>query len=124
MDNLDFGKLIPLITRLSEDPEAMKAISGLMGAMNGQKSESPPPKSEPQGDPLSSILSMMNGAKTEPKRESDGGGIFGSREEIKNRIMLLSAVKPYLSEGRREKLETVIKMLRLAEIGTLGSLLK
>lgn len=124
MDNLDFGKLIPLISRLSEDPEAMKAISGLMGAMNGQKSDSPPPKNEPQGDPLSSILSMMNGTKTEPKREADGGGIFGSREEIKNRIMLLSAVKPYLSEGRREKLETVIKMLRLAEIGTLGSLLK
>jgi hypothetical protein len=124
MDNLDFGKLIPIISRLSEDPEAMKAISGLMGAMNGQKSESPPPKSESQGDPLSSILSMMNGAKTEPKRETDSGGIFGSREEIKNRIMLLSAVKPYLSEGRREKLETVIKMLRLAEIGTLGSLLK
>ena len=139
MDNLNFAQLMPLITKLSEDPAAMKAISGLMGAMNGQKNESPPPKNDAVNDPLASLFSIMNGASSDGngvtrnqpngKNETEKGAqtfgkLFGSQEEIKNRIMLLNAVRPYLSESRREKLETVIKMLRLAELGTLGSLLK
>ena len=82
-------------------------------------------------------MSMLGGAPS--KKEDDHappdfkqgnaqtfsiGKIFGSQEEIKNRIILLNAVRPYLSEARREKLEAVIKLMRLAEIGTLGSLLK
>ena len=50
--------------------------------------------------------------------------MLGTQEEIKNRIVLLNALRPYLSEARREKLETVIKLMRLAEIGALSSLLK
>ena len=152
MDGLNFAELLPLIARLSEDPEAMKAISGLMGAMNVQKSE-PPPKKETQSDPLSAILSMMGGKggggadagknaqsdasdvtrnllnalggdKSRERGDSGIGKLFGTQEEMKNRILLLNAVRPYLSEGRREKLETVIKLLKLAELGTLGSLLK
>ena len=131
MDNLSIADLLPLISKLSENPAAMSAISGLMGAMNGSKSE--PPKEKQTDDPLASIMTMMGGErKTDeaPKASHGASGItsfskmLGSKEEIKNRILLLNALRPYLSEARREKLETVIKLMRLAEIGTLGSLLK
>jgi hypothetical protein len=42
---------------------------------------------------------------------------------MKNRIALLSAVAPFLNEERRGRLETVIKLLRVAELGTLSTLL-
>lgn len=153
MDRVNFSELLPLLARLMEDPEAMKAISGLMGAMNGQKSEAQT-GGRAQADPLASLLTalgtqsaqgrsevckngtpegndvtrnLLNALGGEQTRGNGGGGIgkiFGTQEEMKNRILLLNAVRPYLSEARREKLETVIKLLKLAELGTLGTLLK
>ena len=122
MDGVNVAELMPLIAKLSESPAIMSAISGLAG--NNQK---PPPKS----DALSSILDMLGSEKhSEEKKESEKrssglniSSIFGSQEEIKNRIILLNAVRPYLSEERRQRLEAVIRLLKLAELGALGSAL-
>ena len=122
MDGVNVAELMPLIAKLSESPGIMSAISGLAG--NNQK---PPPKS----DALSSILDMLGSEKhSEEKKESEKrssglniSSIFGSQEEIKNRIILLNAVRPYLSEERRQRLEAVIRLLKLAELGALGSAL-
>lgn len=131
MDNLSFADLLPLISKLSENPAMMSALSGMMGGSAPQRQESP--KSAAQDDGISALLSALGGAKnTEPQNqqrqtEQGRGGLgkmLGTQEEIKNRIVLLNALRPYLSEARREKLETVIKLMRLAEIGALSSLLK
>ena len=143
MDNLNFAEMLPIFTRLIENPEAMSALSGLLGAMNGQKGEQNAPKKEKENDSFSAFMSALGKNAQGGKRGQDGGldqgvlnslGVadhgkkgsnpFGTSEEIKNRICLLNAVRPYLSDLRREKLETVIKLLSLAELGTLGSLLK
>ena len=134
MGSINFAELMPLIAKLGENPAALSALSGLMSSMGGaqSKKEPPPPPKSPDGmagDPFSAIMGLMNGASggingSERSRQDMGmERIFGSREEIKNRILLLSAVRPYLSEERRHRLEAVIKLLRLAELGSLGSLL-
>ena len=124
MDGVNVAELMPLIAKLSENPAIMNAISGL--ASNSQKAPAPPP-----ADALSSILGLLGSEKhSEEKKEPEKHGsglnissIFGSQEEIKNRIILLNAVRPYLSEERRQRLEAVIRLLKLAELGALGSAL-
>jgi len=134
LGNLNIAELMPLIAKLSENPAALSALSGLMGSMGAAsvKREAPPPRAtDTQGaDALSAIMGLLGGSAS-PKKdggENTGsnlslGKVFGTQEEIKNRILLLSAVRPYLGEERRQRLETVIRLLRLAELGSLGSLL-
>ncbi len=130
MAEMNFSDLGSVISMLSSNPEMLKMLSGLMSS---QASSPEPPKSAPQPDALASIMSMLGGQKNGDEltrnpqisqKPPSPLSVFGSSEEIKNRIVLLSAVRPYLSETRKERLETVIKMLRLAELGGLSSLLK
>lgn len=143
-----------MLSRLSENPAAMNALSSMLGNLNQA-----PKRTAPQNENtdilsvLGSLGSLMNGSSAKndsgeptnrgeaflppPKdrdREDHGGGreqgrsdrltsIFGTREEIKNRIFLLNALRPYMSETRRERLELVIKLLKLTELGELGALL-
>ena len=49
--------------------------------------------------------------------------LLGGKAESENRIRLLNALRPYLSEERRCKLDLLLKLLRLAELGKLSGLL-
>ena len=149
MDGIQLSDLSGIISRLSENPAAVQALGGLLGNLNQQPPKEPP-RAE-SGD-LSGLLgnlgSILNGGARnfgdgagdrgrrdwseqggyeQPKRDQGLSeritGIFGTREEIKNRILLLNALRPYLSEQRRERLEMVIKFLKLTELGELGALL-
>ncbi len=126
MSDMNFSDIGTVISMLQSNPEMLKMLSSIMSSAN-QKPE--PPKSAPSADALSSIMSMLGGQKNaddvtrKAPKQPNPLSVFGSGEEIKNRIALLSAVRPYLSETRKERLETVIKLLRVAELGGLGSLL-
>ncbi|MBE6610060.1 MAG: hypothetical protein E7634_05290 [Ruminococcaceae bacterium] len=150
MDGIQLSDLGGIISRLSENPSAVQALGSLLGNLNQQPPKEPP---RADGGDLSGILgnlgSLLNGGASRnpndsgadrgqkewndrgphdpPKRENGLSeritGIFGTREEIKNRILLLNALRPYLSEQRRERLEMVIKFLKLTELGELGALL-
>ena len=147
MDGIQLSDLGNMLSRLSENQSAMSALSGLLGNLSA-----PPKKEPPKSDSddilsfLSSLGNQRGGEHTSnaqkqahenhdqrfpqiespsPKREQTNplSSIFGTREEIKNRILLLNALRPYLSEPRRERLEMVIKLLKLTELGELSSLL-
>ena len=90
-----------------------KAVSSL-GGNSGQGGNS---------DMLSTFIKAMSSSGGSGNSVSRSDPVFGSKEEIKNRILLLNSVRPYLSEERRQKLETVIRLLRVAEAGKLNSLL-
>ena len=150
MDGLQFSDLGAMISRLSENPAAMNALSSMLGNLS-QAPQKAAPKNESSDilSVLGSLSSLMNGAPPKPDasdkvepllpppKEQEGedrfqgdrphpdrlSSIFGTREEIKNRILLLNALRPYLSETRRERLELVIKLLKLTELGELGALL-
>ncbi len=84
------------------------------------------------------------GDKKEPEPSNDISNILGDNDLMKvmslvsklnttsddSRTMLLSSLKPHLSEPKREKVDTAIKILRLLELlpllkesGVLGKLL-
>ncbi len=84
------------------------------------------------------------GDKKEPEPSQDLGGLLGDIDLINvmnlvsklnstsedSRTMLLSSLKPHLSEPKREKVDTAIKILKLLELlpllkesGVLGKLI-
>ena len=140
MDGIQLSDISSLISRLSENPGAVQALGSLLGNLNQQpQREAPRSDSGDLSGLLGNLGSLLNGGertqkerveqtRSDPPKKDHGiseriTGIFGTREEIKNRILLLNALRPYLSEPRRERLEMVIKFLKLTELGELGSLL-
>ncbi len=92
---------------------------------NIMKSSQPKKEAErPPAPDISSLLGLLGMNSQTGKQSSENtSGVFGSKEEMKNRISLLNAVKPYLSEERKDKLESVVKLLKLTELGELSALL-
>lgn len=114
-----------LVSALSEDPKTLSTIAGLMESL-----KTPPKQAKSNSladtDSLKGLLGMLTqgGAPEPPKgyQASPLAKLFGSKEEVRCRIALLSSLKPYLSESRCEKLDMVIKLLKLSELGELSRL--
>lgn len=119
MDNTQLGDLGAVIGALSRNPDALSALGSIMGGLN--KKTSAPEKS---GLDTGALLSLLGGGSREEKPpETTVKNPFGSKEDIKNRIALLNAIKPFLSSERREKLDLIVKLLKLSELGELTALL-
>ena len=81
---------------------------------------------------LSSLLSPSinsGGERHEGTGERSGGDnpmkkLLGGKEDSENRIRLLNALRPYLGEERRGKLDVMLKLLRVAELGQLSGLIE
>lgn len=130
MDNGNFPDLGQLLYALKDNPQLLQLLMGMMSAP--QKNEPRPPSP----DIFSLLSGMQNNASPPPSSEKMGkaaekgfsgatatDGIFGSSEENAKRINLLNAVRPYLSEGRQARLDSVIKLLKIAGIGGLSKIL-
>ena len=111
----------------------MSALLGALGSVqgggdagrgqSGRVTDLPGEVSQSRGDGgavMSELLKALNSPGTKPTGINQA---FGSREETENRILLLNAVRPYLSEQRRQRLDTVIRLLRIAEAGKLDAFL-
>jgi hypothetical protein len=108
------------LTEILNDPESMNRVREMAESILSDNAK----KDEPE-DP--SFLGNLDGAEL--------GNIMSivSKLNQKNddpRTALLAALKPHLSERRREKVDTAIKILRLLELlpllkesGVLGKLL-
>lgn len=116
------AELGDMLGKLLDDPENVKMVSSLLGALSSEppsehrpkpsEQDSPPPKGQPSkkppskpscppGEPdmekISKLLKMWNGPPDE-------------------RCRLLMALKPFVSPPRRGKIDQCIKMLKLLEI--------
>lgn len=98
---------------LMNDPEIMSKIQGLSGLLSQDskqkqikppepKPPEPPPKSNEQMLPLDMMGTMM---KIMP--------IINSMKEEDETTRLLKALRPFLSEARRKKLDEGIRLMRI-----------
>jgi hypothetical protein len=97
------------------NPELISTIFSMLG--QGNQGEQQPKISAPK----------ENHEPTDRASKSNDNALsrlLGSSTESENRLRLLNALRPYLSDERREKLDLILKLLRLAELGHLSGLLK
>ena len=91
---------------LLNDPETMDRVRKMAENILGGEQQTAPPKS----DALSNVGSMLGADELQSivsiigKLNQSGGD---------NRTQLLTALKPHLSEPRREKVDTAIKILKM-----------
>lgn len=78
---------------------------------------------------LGTLLSALGNTPPKPPQNQAGGNqgsiekLLGGKTESENRVRLLNALRPYLSEERRSKLDLIMKLLKIAELGKLSGLL-
>jgi len=93
------SELEDMINSVLSDPGQMERISSLarslMGGEEGGQSPAPP---EPDGAMLGRLSALMG------------------RDEGSDKRALLEAMKPYLSEKRRQKMDRALRIARLARI--------
>lgn len=87
------------------DPESMERVRKMAESILGEEEESPPQNSSifdginPQElNTIMSLIGKFNSSGNDP------------------RANLLNALKPHLSEPRREKVDTAIKLLKIIEL--------
>lgn len=99
------------ISRILGDPEQMQKIAGLAQSLMGGGTEpTPEPATQPTASPglpaglLQGLGGLMN-----------GGGAPSGREQA-----LLQAMRPYLSEKRRGKLDRAMELARMMRLARLA----
>ena len=107
------------------DPAQMEKIAGLAKSLmgGGDGSTEPAEKAKSAGGGLDSLMQSLGGGEStiDPamlarlsRALSSGAG------EKKQERALLEAMKPYLSEKRRSKMDKAIKLARLASIARIA----
>lgn len=94
------------LSGILSDPEAMKEIASLAAQLGvdtpGLHKEPEPPKKQEPSD----AIAMMSGLMP----------LMGSLKQEDDTTRLLDAIRPFLSEERREKLDKAKKMLKMMKL--------
>ena len=90
------------ISELLSSPEDLKKIIGLVGSLSGNKSD------KIETDAVEKSSEDATGENSEIEK------LF--RHGKNERMMLLSALKPYLNDDKKDKIDTLLKMLNAAEL--------
>lgn len=103
------------------DPAQMEKIAGLAKSLMGG-GDDPAEKTKSAGGGLDSLMQSLGGDGTiDPAMLARLSRAFSSGAgEKKQERALLEAMKPYLSEKRRSKMDKAIKLARLASIARIA----
>lgn len=112
------------VNAIMSDPAAMEQIRSL-GSMLGI-GDSAPPTEKPSGD-VASLLSSLTGSSPKPEPPPSAGGdmlgtmmkvapLLGRLNEENDSTRLLNALKPFLSEKRRQRADQAIKLLAVIKL--------
>ena len=118
MNNNDFGNILSLLT---ENPDTIKLILNLIGNLQKSNTNSSSNNLSNTSNGIGNILNMLvqdNKKESSPKNDLVSN-VFGDKEERNKRIGLLNALKPYLSTERCDKIDIIIRILKLSELGEL-----
>lgn len=105
----------------------------LKGVMNDPETVSKLKSVMNDPDTMSKLMGVAQGLmggekeKTEEKAPSPAVTVSADKNKFlsgnEDRIALISAIKPYLSDGRRKNADSLIKMLKMMKLADIGKLL-
>lgn len=111
---MDTANLSSVLSGVMQNPEMMSKLQGIL---------SDPEAMQTISKAASSLGGMSPHEPTEKERERPSLPAAKNSDEAKNRAALISALKPYLSEERREKADKLLSLLSLLSVsGVLGNL--
>ena len=99
MDNGDFGEFLDGVL---SDPEMMKKIRSISDSM-GLETDMP------EAEDANGDRRDTGGSPALPEKKSPD-------KKAANRTALIKAIMPYLSEGRREKADMLLKLIGLIDL--------
>jgi hypothetical protein len=117
MDNIE-----DMINGVLSNPEQMKKVMELAGTFLGGENSSPQKNQEPAeeaGIPAGpSLDGLMAGLSNLPGGLASAAGRFlgGSSKSSRDKTQLLEAMKPWLSEKRRGKLDMAMKAAKVMKV--------
>ena len=116
-ENILGGNISDAIAKLKEHPEIISAVaSALSGNDTNNKEEKidlPTPNAFPM-EKLSEVMATLAPMLSEMNSSPVSKEIKGSRED--HRYALLCALRPYLSDGRREMVDYLLKFGRIGDL--------
>ncbi|MBR3474176.1 MAG: hypothetical protein IKH34_03810 [Oscillospiraceae bacterium] len=95
------------LNSILSDPEQMARIQGLAQSLMGEGGAAPASPSGAAGEADSALLGKL-------------GALLGQQGGDAEKRALLEAMKPYLSEKRRSKLDRAMRLARLARAARLA----
>ena len=107
------GELEERINSVLNDPKQMEQILGMARSLMGGGGEA----QSKDGGGLSSLLQGL-GSEPEPGLAERLGGLLRESGGERDRRALLEAMKPWLSERRRGKLERALRLAKLARLAS------
>ncbi len=113
------NNLNDIISKLTENPEMMKNLMNVAGSImndSGSPQESGHTHPKPPVDEEKPVEDVEAGRAVVNKRKRG--------DDAENLIRLLCALKPYVSHDRCEKIDSVIKILKVIQLGEKTGLLK
>ncbi len=116
---MDESAISGAIAKLKEHPEIISAVASALSGNSGQSAPEEEPTEQASAPPvsgipmekLSEIISTLGPMLSDNQFKSE---IKGSRED--HRYALLCALRPYLSDGRREMVDYVLKFGRIGDL--------
>ncbi len=122
----DSGDISGIISKLTENPEMMKSLMGIAGNLmnsnndNGGKSET----AEKYENNRSAPRDKGYDRKEERHYEDIQQNHRKRGDDAENLIRLLLALKPYVGPDRCDKIDSIIKILKLVQLSEKTGLLK
>ncbi len=113
------------VNAIMSDPAAMEQIRSL-GSMLGIGENTPPAAEKPSGD-IASLLSSLSGGSTKPEPPPAANAdtmsaimkfapLIGRMNEENDSTRLINALKPFLSEKRRQRADQAVKLLAVLKL--------
>ncbi|MBE6643030.1 MAG: hypothetical protein E7615_05200 [Ruminococcaceae bacterium] len=120
----DINDLSGMISKLTENPEVMKSLMGIAGSLSGNDSNKN--DSFEKNDRFDD-RKKDRGCIAECRDDEKDDCVRHKRErgnDAENLIRLLIALKPYVSADRCEKIDSIVKILKLVQLSEKSGLLK
>ncbi len=106
MRTVDGVDISSVLGKLSEDPEMMKRAAELAQSLMGDRDKDAGPETGAAEDKSGGDDEVRRTLPALPKKGTDT-------------VNLLKAIRPYLNETRQGKIDSIIKLMRVMDLGKL-----
>ena len=119
-ENILGGDISGAIAKLKEHPEIISAVASALSGSNADNNINEEKVDAPTSSPpfpmekLTEVMATLGPMLHEIGSSPSGKEIKGTRED--HRYALLCALRPYLSDGRREMVDYVLKFGRIGDL--------